>query len=346
MTIPLPATQKPTQTSFDPTADLLVGYPVETTAPVGRLDDSGNELNFSFSRIVAVASFGVKGIPTEVSSESVQSVTLAFGSSVAGDVIADLASQTPAYYLDTESVQSSLTLDYTDKDVPLNTDFRMWWTMIPGETTLTNITIETDSHILSKVYTSAELNFRRAKVTTATVDLSTADISDKVVSFTPFTEDFEEFSNSNNYDGVKSEGPAGRQWKISFGTGSTNNFISGKKSLQMRYLKNKAKNIPEAYTDFDLVGLRSVSFWATYGGGDYVGENLRLDYSTDGGKEWVEGQSFTLTASPVKYSYTLPASVLATDAVRIRFTTTDTAPTETSFRRYVIDNVAFSNKGL
>jgi hypothetical protein len=346
MTIPLPATQKPTQTSFDPIADLLVGYPVETTAPVGKLDNGGSELNFSFARIVAVASFGVSGIPTEVSAESMQSVTLTFGSPVAGEVIADLTSQTPAYYLDTESAQTSITLDYTDDDVLLDADFRMWWTMIPTETTLESITIETDNYTLSKDYTSTELNFRRAKVTTATIDLSTATITPKAVPFTPFTEDFESesFLNYSTFnEKSRSEGPTGREWIISFGTGSKTTPIRGKKSLQMRYLKSAPKNIPIAYTDFDLVGLRSVSFWATYGGGSYVAENLRLDYSTDGGETWVVGQNFTLTAVAVEYSYTLPASVLATDAVRIRFTTTDKAPTAANFRLYFIDDVSFSD---
>jgi hypothetical protein len=350
LTLSIPAIQYPSLTSFDGAADLLVGYPVTTTAPVGKLS-GGSDLGFAFLRVGAAAEFSVKGIPSEITAEDyVKQVTLDFGSAVTGDVLVELTDSDPVVKGLGTTVSNAVTLDYTGKNVALNEDFTMWWQMMPSQVGSIELTIETDLYTIEKsLIPTNPLDFVQNKVNRSTVDLSTAIVTAKLEPFTPFTVDFQEseFLISGTFDTkVKLDGPTGRKWRMLSGTVSTNSAINGGKSLQMRFQKSNPNIIPYAYTDFDLVGLRSVSFWAT-GGTTNGGEELRLDYSTDGGESWVEGQSFTLTATAKEYSHILPATVLATDAVRIRFTTTDTAPTGSSapsFRRYVIDDVAFSNE--
>lgn len=57
--IKLPAAQTPTETGFDPNADLLLAKPETRTAqPV-----EGEELNFRFKRVAAIAKMTLKGIP-------------------------------------------------------------------------------------------------------------------------------------------------------------------------------------------------------------------------------------------------------------------------------------------
>lgn len=57
--IKLPAAQTPTETGFDPNADLLLAKPETRTAqPV-----EGKELNFRFKRVAAIAKMTLKGIP-------------------------------------------------------------------------------------------------------------------------------------------------------------------------------------------------------------------------------------------------------------------------------------------
>lgn len=58
--IKLPAAQIPTETGFDPNADLLLAKPeTRTVQPV-----EGEELNFRFKRVAAIAKMTLKGIPT------------------------------------------------------------------------------------------------------------------------------------------------------------------------------------------------------------------------------------------------------------------------------------------
>ena len=57
--IKLPAAQTPTETGFDPNADLLLAKPeTRTVQPV-----EGEELNFRFKRVAAIAKMTLKGIP-------------------------------------------------------------------------------------------------------------------------------------------------------------------------------------------------------------------------------------------------------------------------------------------
>lgn len=57
--IKLPAEQTPTETGFDPNADLLLAKPETRTAQPAE----GEELNFRFKRVAAIAKMTLKGIP-------------------------------------------------------------------------------------------------------------------------------------------------------------------------------------------------------------------------------------------------------------------------------------------
>jgi hypothetical protein len=167
------ASQSPTATSYAKAADLLLGKPVTTTSPVGFLDaGSSVPLNFQFSRIGAIARFGVTNIPNEITStDYVQKVILTFDTYVVDQVIADLTATTPTWEPEgLTSASKTITLTYSG-NISLDDDFEIWWGMLPGATKLTNVTIETLYHSLSKDV-NRDMNFQAAKLTTATLDFS------------------------------------------------------------------------------------------------------------------------------------------------------------------------------
>jgi len=172
LALTLPATQSPTQTSFDGTADILLGTPVSTTsAAVGYLDN-GDPLNFVFSRPVAVASFGVKSgsVPSVISAtDYVQSVTLDFGAPVAGDVVANITAANPTLTLGA-TTSNTITLNYTGDNVPLDNNFKIWWTMFPATATSMTITISTGLYDVVKTVPSS-ITFNAGNIALATLDL-------------------------------------------------------------------------------------------------------------------------------------------------------------------------------
>jgi len=75
--IKLPAAQTPTETGFDPNADLLLAKPETRTAQPAE----GEELNFRFKRVAAIAKMTLKGIPA---GEKIAKVELTASQPMAG----------------------------------------------------------------------------------------------------------------------------------------------------------------------------------------------------------------------------------------------------------------------
>jgi hypothetical protein len=173
--IPLPQTQYPTMSSFDPKADILFGRPIINNNPVPSTIDEVGSLSFQFARAVAIGSFKVSNA-SEYYGAKVLQVFLQFGSSVVSNYLtADLTKDEPTYTFDSKSGTNTITLDYTTSNVTLNDDFTAWWTMIPGETTLTRFAVmcsDSGGTFIFNRSMSAPFNFQRGKVTTAAVNLA------------------------------------------------------------------------------------------------------------------------------------------------------------------------------
>lgn len=175
ISISLPQEQCPTISSFDPAADILLGRPITNNNPVPSTSDEPGSLSFQFARAVAIGSFKVGNV-SEYYGARVQQVILQFDSPVVPDYgTADLTKDEPTITFDLRSGIKSITLDYTSSEVILNSDFTVWWTMIPGETTLTSFAMICADNVGMFYFVkpmTASLDFQQGKVTTATVDLA------------------------------------------------------------------------------------------------------------------------------------------------------------------------------
>lgn len=126
-------------------------------------------------------------------------------------------------------------------------------------------------------------------------------------------------------------GPTGAQWSTYYGTVSTTGFISGGKSMQMRWYTSGATNFGYAQMEYTVSNISSISFEAL----NTNGNNVKVQYWD--GTSWVDGQTYTLTTSAAVYTYNIPASI--TD-VKLRFVlVTPASPTNGS--RITIDNIKF-----
>lgn len=182
LALTLPAQQTPSLTTFDGKADILLGIPVSVTAPVGKLDAT-TDLNFTFSRPVAVGAFGVSNVPSSISAtDYVQSVTLTFDKPVAGSVVADITAANPTLTL--TGTSNSITLNYAGQSVPLDGNFKIWWTMFPQTISSMKVDIETGSYSVTKTISSS-LAFAAGKIGTATLNLATNTTVLNTVTITP-----------------------------------------------------------------------------------------------------------------------------------------------------------------
>ena len=120
--VTLPATQTPGETSFDPNADLLLAKPeTRTTQPA-----EGEELNFRFKRVAAIAKMTLKDIPV---GEKLAKVEFTASQPIAGY---------DRYNLETGEVDDTYPASAQDKTITLNLNDRettgkdaIWFTSLP-----------------------------------------------------------------------------------------------------------------------------------------------------------------------------------------------------------------------
>lgn len=120
--VTLPATQTPGETSFDPNADLLLAkLETRTTQPA-----EGEELNFRFKRVAAIAKMTLKDIPV---GEKLAKVEFTASQPIAGY---------DRYNLETGEVDDTYPASAQDKTITLNLNDRettgedvIWFTSLP-----------------------------------------------------------------------------------------------------------------------------------------------------------------------------------------------------------------------
>lgn len=120
--IKLPAAQTPTETGFDPNADLLLAKPETRTAQPAE----GEELNFRFKRVAAIAKMTLKDIPV---GEKLAKVEFTASQPIAGY---------DRYNLETGEVDDTYPASAQDKTITLNLNDRettgkdaIWFTSLP-----------------------------------------------------------------------------------------------------------------------------------------------------------------------------------------------------------------------
>lgn len=165
----LASTQHPTESSFGPSADVLVAKP-ET----GRTEQP-KELNLQFARVIAVGKMTIKNLNT---TENVKKVIItATGKDVTGSSYIDFTTAAGVEYGYLSYGVDNVVLDYSDKTIAANgmtAYFTCWpFELAAGESF--SVVVETDNYAFTKKVTLAEgksLAFKVGRASTFSVDFS------------------------------------------------------------------------------------------------------------------------------------------------------------------------------
>lgn len=146
-------------------------------------------------------------------------------------------------------------------------------------------------------------------------------------------ESSESFSAGTAYNNttIKYGGPTGQQWGTYFGTASTTEPITGSQSMQMRYYTATSTNHGYTFMNFDVTNVTKVTFKAL----NTSDNNLKAEYSTNGGTSYAGAQTFTLGTSSASFTYNVSATGEYA-SVRIKFTL---VPGTVNKSRVTIDDV-------
>lgn len=171
--VEVPAVQKPTATSFDPTADLLFGKPVV----MDRRITSGKDpkIAIRFRRMIAVAKMTIKGLQ---SSEPVTGVVFsAPGKVLAGTSRFDLFENEVLRY-GSVAASESVTMDYSGLSLTADVQMPVYFTCLPCELAAGDrfvVTVKTARQQFSKTVTLPEgrpIALREGQLSAFSVDMS------------------------------------------------------------------------------------------------------------------------------------------------------------------------------
>ena len=148
--VELASTQNPTESSFGPSADVLVAKP-ET-----GLSAQPKELNLQFARVIAVGKMTIKELNT---TENVKKVTFtAAGKAVTGRSYINFKTAAGVEYGYSSYGEDNVVLDYSNKTIAANgmtAYFTCWpFELAAGETF--SVIVETENYIFTKDVTIAE----------------------------------------------------------------------------------------------------------------------------------------------------------------------------------------------
>ena len=148
--VKLASTQAPTESSFGPSADVLVAKPVT------GLTSQPKELNLQFARVIAVGKMTIKNLYT---TENVKKVTFtAAGKAVTGRSYIDFTTADGVEYGYSGQGVDNVILDYSDKTIAANgmtAYFTCWpFELAAGETF--SVVVETENYTFTKDITLAE----------------------------------------------------------------------------------------------------------------------------------------------------------------------------------------------
>ena len=163
----LASTQAPTESSFGPSADVLVAKPVTYQS------EQPTELNLQFARVIAVGKMTIKNLNT---TENVKKVIFtATEKAVTGSRYIDFTTAAGVEYGDSSYGVDNVVLDYSDKTIAANemtAHFTCWpFELTAGDTF--SVVVETDTYAFTKKVTLAEgksLAFKVGRASTFSVD--------------------------------------------------------------------------------------------------------------------------------------------------------------------------------
>ena len=174
----LASTQAPTESSFGPSADVLVAKPVTYQS------EQPKDLNLQFARVIAVGKMTIKDLDTK---ENVKKVTFkAAGKAVTGSSYIDFTTAAGVEYEYSSYGVDNVVLDYSDKTIAAN-GMTAYFTCWPFEFTAGesfSVVVETNTYTFTKKVTLAEgksLAFKVGRASTFSVNFSGIKGVEKVV---------------------------------------------------------------------------------------------------------------------------------------------------------------------
>ena len=215
----------------------------------------------------------------------------------------------------------------------------VYFVMAPLSNYSGNITFkvtDSDDNTYSKTNTVSSLTLAAGNYNTANFTLKAADTfaiydTEKAEYSTGFEDDFTAGTTYNNTS-VALNGPENGQWGSYYGTVSTNNFLSGTQSMQMRWYTSATSNLGYAETNFIFTKVGYISFKAAATNGLKVG----LYYKSTSDDSWTLAETFTPTTSSAEYRYSF-STVVENAQIRFGIILPSTNPSGTSNVR--IDDV-------
>lgn len=148
--VKLASTQAPTESSFGPSADVLVAKPVT------GLTEQPTELNLQFARVIAVGKMTIKNLNT---TENVKKVTFtAAGKAVTGRSYIDFTTAEGVEYGYSDQGVDNVVLDYSDKTIVANgmTAYFTCWPFKLAAGEKFSVVVETENYTFTKDITLAE----------------------------------------------------------------------------------------------------------------------------------------------------------------------------------------------
>lgn len=212
-----PSTQTPSETSFDPAADLLIAKPVETTS-------QATSLSMRFARAIAVGKMTIKNLQ---SSEKVIQVKFSAknGSNdvvVAGRTPFDLGTAEPADVYGKNVSEKSIILDYNGLDLAADSSMDAFFTCYPfelGSGDSFTVEVKTPTNTFVRTVTIPEnrsLAFKAGELSTFSVDMGSVSGTANAVNlcYAYLTaEEFHEAGGTNSYGNVTVEKEHGDKWE-------------------------------------------------------------------------------------------------------------------------------------
>ena len=148
--VELVSTQTPTESSFGPSADVLVAKPVT------GLTSQPKELNLQFARVISVGKMTIKNLNTK---ENVKKVTFtAVGKAVTGRSYIDFTTAEGVEYGYSDQGVDNVILDYSDKTIVANgmTAYFTCWPFKLAAGEKFSVVVETENYTFTKDITLAE----------------------------------------------------------------------------------------------------------------------------------------------------------------------------------------------
>ena len=202
--VDIPANQKPTATSFDGKADIMLAKPV-------TLDAEGKQLNnLEFARLGAIVKVVLKDNTSSLAGQHVSSLTMTAANNLTGRVYVDVVNQElgELYYGGSKSVTATYS-EATQYEVNgTNATYVIVYPQTLAAGSTLSFEAATEGYAISKsIELGQDIVLESGKVTTLNVSLAADNVKkdDKGLAL-PFKDDFARFPIANNENAISTLG--------------------------------------------------------------------------------------------------------------------------------------------